>query len=141
MNNKYDDIIDTVYPFPKKHPPMSMEDRAAQFAPFAALTGFGDAIDETGRLTGSFVQLDDNEKDLLDEKLKLALMCDEEGNKMPVVVTYFVPDERKAGGSYKRSEGVIKRIDDYQRRIIFDDGTLIDIDMIKNIEPAEATKE
>lgn len=91
---KYEDIIGLSRPVSKKHPPMSRENRAAQFAPFAALTGFEGAIKETARVTGEKIELDETQKTFLDEKLKVLLR-----EKTPALFTYFQKDEQKRGGS------------------------------------------
>ena len=89
-----------------------MIDRAAQFSPFAALTGYGEVIKETARLTDRKPELSESEKAELDYKLQMA--CDYPGEKPALTITYFVPDQRKAGGSYHTISGQIKKIDDYQ---------------------------
>lgn len=95
---KYDDIINLPHHVSTKHQRLSMEQRAAQFAPFAALTGYGDAIKETARITEDRIELDDEEKIKLDNKLKK--IQNNISNKPKVIVTYFVPDIRKSGGEY-----------------------------------------
>ena len=104
--NKYDNIINLPHHVSKKYPQMSMLDRAAQFSPFAALTGYGDAIDEAARVTEAQIELDDSERQEIDRVLREAY---ETGS--PVEITHFVPDERKAGGAYVVTAGVIKAID------------------------------
>lgn len=109
MSGKYDDIIALPHPEPRTHPRMSLHDRAAQFSPFAALTGHSAAIAETGRLTDSRVTLDESEMARVDAALqRLRELLPQE----PVAsITYFVPDERKAGGSYQTITGTARRID------------------------------
>lgn len=102
----YDDIINLPHPNSAKHPRMSMIDRAAQFSPFATLTGHGAAIEETARLTDRRIELTEEEKTVLDEKLRLLLETGGEG-----MITYFLPDERKDGGAYVAKLGTIKKID------------------------------
>ena len=105
---KYDDIINLPHHVSKTHPQMSMRDRAAQFSPFAALTGYEDAIDETGRLTAARRELSELEQTDLNAKLVfLAAHLKEEPE---VSIEYFVPDERKAGGSYQAIVGAVRRI-------------------------------
>ena len=95
---KYDDIINLPHPEPKKHPRMSMENRAAQFSPFAALTGHNEAIKETERLTDSKVELD---QDAIEEiNRKLMWIKDNIQSSPQATVTYFVPDSKKVGGKY-----------------------------------------
>ena len=109
MSGKYDDIIALPHPEPRTHPRMSLHDRAAQFSPFAALTGHSAAIAETGRLTDSRITLDESEMARVDAALqRLRELLPQE----PVAsITYFVPDERKAGGSYQTITGTARRID------------------------------
>ncbi len=102
-----------------------MIDRAAQFSPFAALTGYGEVIKETARLTDRKPELSESEKAELDYKLQMA--CDYPGEKPALTITYFVPDQRKAGGSYHTISGQIKKIDDYQKQVILMDKTRIDL--------------
>ena len=109
MSGNYDDIIALPHPEPRTHPRMSLHDRAAQFSPFAALTGHSAAIAETGRLTASRITLDESEMARVDAALqRLRELLPQE----PMAsITYFVPDERKAGGSYQTITGKVKRID------------------------------
>lgn len=109
MSGNYDDIITLPHPEPRTHPRMSLHDRAAQFSPFAALTGHSAAIAETGRLTDSRVTLDESEMARVDAALQ---RLRELLPQAPAVsITYFVPDERKAGGSYQTATGTARRID------------------------------
>ena len=109
MSETYDDIIALPHPEPRTHPRMSLHDRAAQFSPFAALTGHSAAIAETGRLTDSRITLDESEMARVDAELQ---RLQELLPRRPTVsITYFVPDERKAGGSYQTITGKVKRID------------------------------
>ena len=128
MTGPYDDILDLPHPTSKKHPRMSMYARAAQFAPFAALTGYGDAIKETARITDQQLELDENEKALLNEKLQL--LRQHLPGKPKITITYFVPDTKKAGGSYQTITGFVKKLQEYERRLIMTDGTIIPIDAI-----------
>lgn len=123
----YDDIINLPHHVSKKHPQMSMLDRAAQFSPFAALTGYGDAIDEAARVTEAQIELDDSERQEIDRVLREAY---ETGS--PVEVTHFVPDERKAGGAYVVTAGVIKAIDPVSRVVEFQSRVKIRIDSIQS---------
>lgn len=109
MSETYDDIIALPHPEPRTHPRMSLHDRAAQFSPFAALTGHSAAIAETGRLTDSRITLDESEMARVDAALQ---RLQELLPQAPAVsITYFVPDERKTGGSYQTITGVVRRID------------------------------
>lgn len=136
----YSDIINLPHPVSKKHPQMSLYDRAAQFSPFSALTGHEAAIAETGRLTEDRAELDEDAKERLDEKLQYLLsrlqVCGSEG--LPICVTYFVPDEKKEGGAYQEYTGSLKRLDAYARALIFSDATEISLDAVYDI--AEDTK-
>ena len=127
--SKYDDIINL--PYPQKPQRMSNYNRAAQFSPFAALTGFEAAIAETARLTDCKVELDEGGKALLDEKLRLIEESIQESPE--VIVTYFKPDLRKFGGAYIRKSGRVKKLDAYSRSVIFTDGTAIQIEDISEI--------
>ena len=126
---EYDDIIDL--PRPKsKHEPMPMSDRAAQFSPFAALTGYGDAIDETARLTDHRIELSEEERTELDYKQQYLSTLD----SPTVTVTYFVPDERKTGGAYVTHTGVLKRVDEVERMVVFKDGLRVPLDEVMDIK-------
>ena len=109
MSGKYDDIIALPHPEPRTHPRMSLHDRAAQFSPFAALTGHSAAIAETGRLTDSRITLDESEMARVDAELQH--LQELLPSRPTVSITYFVPDERKAGGSYQTVTGTVRRID------------------------------
>jgi len=131
-SREYDDIINLPHPESRKHPRMSMRDRAAQFSPFAALTGHDAAIKETARLTDSFIDLDDTMKTGLDEKLMLIM--ERISEKPQVTITYFLKDERKAGGSYEVAEGWIRKVDFYERVIVMGDRSRIRIDHIVELD-------
>lgn len=132
MSGKYDDIIHLPRPVSQRHAPMPMSERSAQFSPFAALTGYDAAIDETARLTDAPVELAESRKLELNAKLQL---LQENAYRLPeVTVTYFVPDERKQGGSYVRSRCHVKRIDTQNRCILLSTGELIPIDRIVELE-------
>lgn len=131
-NGNYDDIINLPHHVSEVHPRMSMLNRAAQFAPFAALSGYGDAIKETARLTDTKVELDENSKEMLDEKLQL---IQEQSYAHPQIsVTYFQPDKRKNGGEYVTVAGKFKKIDLYERSVVMMDGMRIKIEDITEIE-------
>lgn len=123
---RYDDIIDLPHHVSPTRPRMDAETRAAQFAPFAALTGFGAVITETARTTEARIELDEGGREALDERLHtLAAHMDE---RPIVAVTYFVPDEKKTGGAYVTAHGAAKRLDLHERRLIMADGTAIPLD-------------
>ena len=109
MNRNYDDIIGLPHSEPQTHPRMSLHDRAAQFSPFAALTGHSAAIAETGRLTDRRVELDEYEMAQVDAELQR--LQELLPGRPTASITYFVPDERKNGGSYQTVTGEVKRID------------------------------
>ena len=131
-NHQYDDIIDLPHHVSATRPRMSMIDRAAQFSPFAALTGYDAAIKETGRLTDRRIELTEDSRAALDRKQQL--LVDNLADHPEVSVTYFVPDERKSGGAYVTVTGRVKKVDDYQRLLILTDGTKIPLDEILDME-------
>lgn len=131
-NHKYDDIIGLPHHVSATRPRMSMIDRAAQFSPFQALTGYGAAIQETGRLTDRKIELSEDERIVLD--MKQQILLDNIRECPDVSITYFIPDERKAGGSYVTVTGNVKKIDDYQRLLILTDRAQILLDEIVDIE-------
>lgn len=130
-NGEYDDIINLPHHVSTKHPRMSLEARAAQFAPFAALTGYDDQVKETARLTNERKELADGLKMILNEKI---LKIKEKLYIMPeVTITYFVPDLRKKGGKYVTVTGKVKKIDEFKQTIIFDNKVEIPIHEIIEI--------
>lgn len=129
---KYDDIIHLQHPEPARHPRMSRQNRAAQFAPFAALTGHEDAIRETARLTENKIQLNEDDAAKLNERI--ALLHKALAVSRPVItVTHFVKDTKIAGGAYTEFIGALRRIDDCYKKLVFEDGTEIEIDNVRNI--------
>ena len=132
MNGKYDKIMGLPHHVSKTRPQMPMSDRAAQFAPFAALTGYDAAIKETGRLTDERIELDVEALSALDMKYQLLMEALDEAPE--VTITYFRPDERKAGGKYVSAVGAVKKIDDFERRITMRDGTRIPTDDVLSID-------
>jgi len=132
MTGPYDDIIDLPHHVSASRPRMSALDRAAQFSPFAALTGFGDAVRETARLTDERVDLDEDAKSALNARL---LMIQKQlGDQPQVLITYFKPDGQKAGGTYVAARGCVKIIDEYERTVVMKDGTRVHIDDIIKID-------
>ena len=129
--DKYEDIINLPHHVSKKHPQMSLYERSAQFAPFAALTGHEAAINETARLTNSKMELDEEEKEILDRKLEI--IREKLNLKPQVTITYFIKDLKKEGGKYIDITGIIKKIDDFEHVIILEDKTQILIDDIIDI--------
>lgn len=132
MNRKYNEIMGLPHHVSKTRPQMPMSDRAAQFAPFAALTGYDAAIKETGRLTDERIELDVEALSALDMKYQLLMEALDEAPE--VTITYFRPDERKAGGKYVSAVGAVKKIDDFERRITMQDGTKIPMDDVLSID-------
>lgn len=131
-DHKYDDIINLPHHTSPKRPRMPMIDRAAQFSPFAALTGYDAAVKETARLTDERIEIDESSKMELDEKLR---MVQESLNELPeITITFFEPDEKKSGGSYISVTGCVKKIDNYERCVIMQDKQKIPIDEIIQIE-------
>ena len=108
----YDDIINMQHHVSTKHPKLSMKQRAAQFAPFAALVGYGDAVNETARFTEDRIELTSEEKTIINNKLK------ELQNNQKVTVTYFVPDLKKSGGKYVTIIGNVKKIDKHNQCLV-----------------------
>ncbi|MCD8353223.1 MAG: YolD-like family protein [Clostridiales bacterium] len=134
MSQDYSDIIHLPHHVSETRPHMSMRDRAAQFSPFAALTGYDAAVKETARLTDQRAELDEEMKQNLSERLNL---IQENLAAAPVVeITYFVPDERKEGGAYNTVTGAVKKVDAFQRHVVLTDGTDIPIDEIIEISGA-----
>ena len=128
----YDDIINLPHHTSRKHPRMPIKDRAAQFAPFAALTGHEAAIRETARLTDEREILSDEAIAVLNEKLKI--ISKNPGTGQTVKITYFVPDARKAGGAYVTHSGSVRKIDLYEHILIMTDGTVIPVGQISRID-------
>jgi len=123
MTNSYDDIIGLPHHQSIKRKHMSMHDRAAQFAPFAALTGYEDAVCEAGRLTDREIVLEDNDLEILNRKLTEIIKQLEEqpGSEPEIRALVFVPDEKKAGGRYEEVSGRVRRVDTACRQILLTD--------------------
>ena len=122
MTGKYDDIIDLPHHVSTKHPQMSMMERAAQFSPFAALTGHEDAIEETARVTVERIVLDEQAKENISLNLQRMLEGNVEG-----IITYFIPDTRKDGGRYATLTGCAIKIDEVKNLLTMKDGTAIPV--------------
>jgi len=127
----YEDIVNLPPHISKKHPQPSMMDRAARFAPFAAITGYEEMVLEEARVTEERVDLDEGALSLLNEKLNMIQEFLEE--EPEVTITYFEPDKRKSGGAYVSVTGTVKRIDEYEHLVIMDDGKKIRIGEIYNL--------
>lgn len=132
MTKEYDDIINLPRHISRKRSPMSIINRAAQFSPFAALTGHDEAVKETARLTDNRIELDEYMKVALNDKLQISIR---ELEKRPKIkITYFQPDEIKKGGAYIAIENKVKKIDEYKQLIYMVDGTIVPIKDVISIE-------
>lgn len=130
-SNKYKDMYFMERPFSKRRK-MSMRDRAAQFAPFAALVGYQESVDETARIVEKKIILDDNIREIIDYKLQEILQDIELRPNIEIV--YFVEDQKKDGGSYNNYRGTVKAIDSIEKNIVFYSGKVIAIDDIFSVE-------
>ena len=127
----YEDIINMPHHVSTKHPQMSLHDRSAQFAPFAALVGFDDMVEETARIVDKKIEVNEEQKEKLDLKLK---EIKQKINLKPIVtITYFVPDKFKEGGKYVTVTEKIKKIDEYKKQIILEKNMEIQIENILKI--------
>lgn len=131
MKGKYDDIINLPHPVSKKHPQMSLYERAAQFAPFAALTGYEDAIKETARTTEVFCPVLGREKEEIDQKLYD--LQQNQYNHPQISIEYFVPDVRKEGGEYRTLTGKVRQIDSVNKQLVMENGTTIPFQYIRKL--------
>ena len=131
-NKKYENIINKPHHVSKVHPQISLYARSAQFAPFAALTGYEDAVKETARETQEELEIDDELKSILDAKLQMLIEIKESNPE--ISITYFVKDEKKSGGKYITITGIIKKIDLYQQIITLVDNTVIPIKNVIDLE-------
>ena len=135
---RYNDILNMPYPNPeieKDFPDKIL--RAAQFAPFAALTGYDEAVEETARLTDSKIELDEYQKAELNDKLQFINNSEDDEE---VCITYFVPDKRKSGGAYINKKGIVLKVREYEKDVIMEDGTEIPIDDIIEIDGNQFNK-
>ena len=132
LMGKYDDIINLPHHVSNTRKPMSLENRAAQFAPFAALSGHSEAISETARQTDSRINLSDEDFRLL--SLKLNFLLENHGNRHMASFTYFVPYDMKDGGKYVTARGVIKKYDEQTHSITLHDGKIIPLHNILRID-------
>lgn len=131
MKHPYDDIFDLPHHVSERHPQMSMYNRAAQFAPFAALTGHNAAITEAARLTEAEQELSESDAEVLNRKLAYLQSLDE---KPTISVTYFVPDDKKEGGSYHTATGIVKSVEPDKGVLQFENGTNILVINIRDID-------
>ena len=132
MSGKYDDILHLPHHVSTKHPQMAMQARAAQFSPFAALTGYGEIIRETRRQTSVRMELDETVKEEIQRRLQI--VRDHLGMHPEFHFRYFVPDEKKEGSAYVTASGSVKRLDGDAREIVLDNGRRIPIDEIIDIQ-------
>lgn len=134
MNNeqKYDGIIDRPHHISKRHPQLGNDSYAAQFSPFAALTGYDRIVAETARLTDERVELGETDMEILSAKLQI--LSDRFKEQPEITVTYFKPDEKKAGGAYLQKTAQLKRVDDVGRLLHFTDGSNLPIDDITDLQ-------
>jgi len=131
-NSKYQDIINLPHHQSANRPHMSLHDRAAQFAPFAALRGYDDEISETARLTDRLLELNDEQIESINQQIHLII---ENIKSVPMArITYFVPDDKKEGGKYVTIEANIRRIDEVQKQIILANGNCIEVSDLFSIE-------
>lgn len=132
MTREYDDIINLPHHVSATHPHMTAINRAAQFSPFAALTGYDAAIKETARLTDERVELDQYTKDTLNYRLQI--LADWIKEHPEIAITYFQPDANKNGGAYVTTTGIAKKIAIYEQVVVMTDGTTIPFEEIISIE-------
>ncbi len=130
--HRYDDIINLPHHESKTRKRMSLHDRAAQFSPFAALTGYDAAIKETARLTEEWVEPDEDVKTRLDEQLQI--IAEHLDDRPEVCITYFVEDTQKEGGAYVTAKGRVRKLDTYARVLVMTDGMVIPIDDVVELE-------
>ena len=128
---KYDDIINLPHHVSKKHPQMSLHDRAAQFAPFAALTGYDEEVKEVSRITDQFHPLESKKKEEINQKL--CILQEIQYEHLLISIYYFVPDNRKKGGHYEEMTEGVRKLDVVNEKLIMIDGTIICFKHIKKI--------
>ena len=128
----YSDIINMPHHVSNNRPQMSMRDRAAQFAPFAALTGYDDAVRETARQTNQKIELLEEQVAILNEKI--LFLMEKIKDNLEITITYFIPDKKKEGGAYTTVKGIVKKIDEYNKLIIMNDGREIMMDSIFDLQ-------
>ena len=132
MKGKYDDILNLPHHVSAKRPRMPMSDRAAQFSPFAALTGYDAAIKETGRLTDE--KIEQGEEALSKLNLQFQILLEHLDQEPRITLTYFQPDARKSGGAYRQISGRVIALDEHARQILLRDGTKIPMDSVLRVE-------
>ena len=132
MKHPYEDILHLPHHVSKAHPQMPLMSRAVQFSPFAALTGYEAAVEETARLTDEKLILDEGQRQLIGERLSFLDAHLKEGPG--VIVTYFLPDGRKAGGAYLCAAGRVRKLDPIGETLVLDSGQTIPFDDIYSLE-------
>ena len=134
MNEKfpYEDIVNLPRPISKKHPEPPLSERAARFAPFAAITGYEEMVLEEARVTEEKIELDECALILLDKKLNV--LQNHLSQSPEITITYFIPDKKKNGGAYRKITGSVKRIDSYKKLLIMNDDEKIQIEDIYKLE-------
>ena len=132
MKNEYDDIINLPHHVSTTRPHMKAIDRAAQFSPFAALTGYDAAVRETARLTDERIELSEDMKVALSDRLQI--IADRMKEQPEIAIAYFQPDAKKNGGAYITATSTVKKIDEYERIVFMTDGTAIPINEIISID-------
>lgn len=128
----YDDIINLPRHVSKTHPHMSLADRAAQFSPFAALTGYEEAIKEAGRIVDEKIELSEEEKEEINRQLNY--LNEHKKDNIQITITYFLKDMKKNGGSYRQITSNLKRLDEIEKTILLADNTTLRIDDIRKIQ-------
>ena len=131
-HKSYEDIINLPHHVSSTRPRMSAIDRAAQFSPFAALTGYNTSIKESARLTDTRIDIDDSQKEEISEKLRM--VTEHFDADVEIRITYFLPDTKKTGGKYVIAAGTVKKVDEYERMIIMGDGKQIPIDEVIDVD-------
>ena len=133
MSGKYDDIINMERPVSRRHPPMPLANRAAQFAPFAALTGYEAVIDEAARLTARQIELDEDAKAEINRQLLALAARTDAGEPVQVELTWFEPDGLKLGGAYRTELVLVRRVDQSYHLLELSDRSLIEINRVLNV--------
>lgn len=134
--DNYEDIINLPHHISKKYPRMSLEARSAQFAPYAALTGYDEVLAETARITNRRIEIDENLKTIIDSKLQI--IRENIKNKPLISVVYFVPDLKKNGGKYVTVNGNVKKIDEYRNVVVLEDNMEIEVKEIIQLEELQS---
>ena len=140
ITDSYEDIINLPHPEPRTHPRMPRENRAAQFAPFAALSGYEDAVNETARLTDERIELNEDAKDALNDAMRRIQFSLQKGEYPSLEIAYFIPDERKAGGRYETVSGMVRKLDAGIGYLFLMDGQQIRIQDIFSVKLTDTKK-